>query len=68
MRSLHGKDVTLRITRRDGSVVDQKAKLRIDTPVEVDYFRHGGILAFVLRQLLALRPSGVTTTAQTPPG
>jgi aconitate hydratase len=27
--------------------------LRIDTPIEVDYYRHGGILHFVLRQLLA---------------
>jgi aconitate hydratase len=28
-------------------------KLRIDTPIEIDYYRHGGILPFVLRQLLA---------------
>jgi len=28
-------------------------KLRIDTPIEVDYYRHGGILPFVLRQLLS---------------
>jgi aconitate hydratase len=47
------QDVTLRITRKDGSVVDQKVKLRIDTPIEIDYFRHGGILPFVLRQLLS---------------
>jgi aconitate hydratase len=47
------QDVTLRITRKDGSVVDQTVKLRIDTPIEVDYFRHGGILPFVLRQLLS---------------
>jgi aconitate hydratase len=47
------QDVTLRITRQDGSVVDQTVKLRIDTPIEVDYFRHGGILPFVLRQLLS---------------
>jgi aconitate hydratase len=47
------QDVTLRITRKDGSVVDQAVKLRIDTPVEVDYYRHGGILPFVLRQLLS---------------
>ena len=26
--------------------------LRIDTPIEVDYYRHGGILPFVLRELL----------------
>jgi aconitate hydratase len=47
------QEVTLRITRRDGSVVNQTVKLRIDTPIEVDYFRHGGILPFVLRQLLS---------------
>jgi len=28
-------------------------RLRIDTPIEVDYYKHGGILPFVLRQLLA---------------
>jgi aconitate hydratase len=27
-------------------------RLRIDTPIEVDYYRHGGILPFVLRQLI----------------
>ncbi len=47
------QDVTLRITRKDGSVIDQPVKLRIDTPIEVDYYRHGGILPFVLRQLLS---------------
>ena len=47
------QDVTLRITRKDGSVIEQPVKLRIDTPIEVDYYRHGGILSFVLRQLLS---------------
>jgi aconitate hydratase len=47
------QDLTLRITRKDGSVVEQPLKLRIDTPIEVDYYRHGGILSFVLRQLLS---------------
>jgi aconitate hydratase len=46
------QDVTLRITRKGGSIVDQTVKLRIDTPIEIDYYRHGGILPFVLRQLL----------------
>jgi aconitase A len=45
--------VTLHITPKDGSAVDQTVKLRIDTPIEVDYHRHGGILKFVLRQLLS---------------
>jgi aconitate hydratase len=47
------QDLTLRITRQDSSVVEQTVRLRIDTPIEVDYFRHGGILPFVLRQLLS---------------
>ena len=46
------QNVTLRITHKDGSIVDQTVKLRIDTPIEIDYYRHGGILPFVLRQLL----------------
>jgi aconitate hydratase len=33
--------------------VEFEARVRIDTPKEVDYYRHGGILPFVLRQLLA---------------
>src|SRR5471032_32717 len=44
---------TLVIHRADGSSVDVKVLLRIDTPIEVDYYKHGGILPFVLRQLLA---------------
>ncbi len=41
------------ITRKDGSKQEITVILRIDTPIEVDYYRHGGILPFVLRQLLA---------------
>jgi len=47
------QDVTLHITRKDGTKESQQVKLRIDTPIEVDYYRHGGILPFVLRQLIA---------------
>jgi aconitate hydratase len=47
------QDLTMRITRRDGSTVDVAVLCRIDTPIEVDYFRHGGILPFVLRELVA---------------
>ncbi len=46
-------DATLTVRRRDGSEKCITVTLRIDTPIEVDYFRHGGILPFVLRQLLA---------------
>jgi aconitate hydratase len=44
---------TLVINRADGSKHEVKVLLRIDTPIEVDYYKHGGILPFVLRQLLA---------------
>ena len=44
---------TLVIHRADGSSQEVRVLLRIDTPIEVDYYKHGGILPFVLRQLLA---------------
>ncbi|MBE7418796.1 MAG: aconitate hydratase AcnA [Ideonella sp.] len=44
---------TLVITGADGTRREAPLTLRIDTPIEVDYYRHGGILPFVLRQLLA---------------
>ncbi|MYZ45777.1 aconitate hydratase AcnA [Schauerella aestuarii] len=47
------QDVTLTIHREDGTKQDVKVLLRIDTPIEVDYYLNGGILPFVLRQLLA---------------
>ncbi len=46
-------DVTLVITRKDGSRREVPVLLRIDTPIEVDYFLHGGILPYVLRELIA---------------
>jgi aconitate hydratase len=46
-------DMTLRITRPDGTARDVPVLCRIDTPIEVDYYRHGGILPFVLRELIA---------------
>jgi aconitate hydratase len=46
-------DAKLVITRADGSRQELTVTLRIDTPIEVDYYRSGGILPFVLRQLLA---------------
>ena len=47
------QEVTLVIKRTHGASQQVKLLLRIDTPIEVDYYRHGGILPFVLRQLLA---------------
>jgi len=44
---------TLEITRKDGSVETVPVLSRIDTPIEVEYYRHGGILPYVLRDILA---------------
>ncbi len=46
-------DIALTIRRKDGSAQKVPLLLRIDTPIEVDYYLHGGILPFVLRELLA---------------
>ena len=46
-------DATLVITSADGKKREVSVILRIDTAIEVDYYKHGGILPFVLRQLLA---------------
>ena len=44
--------VTLEIARKDGAIEKVPLILRIDTPIEIDYYRHGGILPFVLREIL----------------
>ena len=46
-------DVTLVIKRKDGTTQNVTVLLRIDTPIEVDYYLHGGILPYVLRELVA---------------
>ncbi|MDB5751857.1 MAG: acnA [Ramlibacter sp.] len=46
-------EALLIVTRTDGSREEVPLTLRIDTPIEVDYYLHGGILPYVLRQLLA---------------
>jgi len=46
------QDVNLMIHRANGAIEDVTVKLRIDTPIEIDYYQHGGILPYVLRQLL----------------
>ena len=45
--------VTVKITRADGSVLDVETRCRIDTANELDYFKNGGILHYVLRSLVA---------------
>ena len=47
------QDLTLRITRKCGTVENVQVICRIDTPIEIDYYQHGGILPYVLRQLVA---------------
>jgi aconitate hydratase len=46
------QDLTLGVTRSDGKRQELPVICRIDTPIEIDYYQHGGILPYVLRQLL----------------
>jgi aconitate hydratase len=48
----NGRDVTVRARSEDGKVTEFKARVRLDTPQELQYYRHGGILHYVLRQLV----------------
>ena len=59
------QDLTLRLTRANGSVETIPVTCRIDTPIEIDYYQHGGILPYVLRQLVAGQgaSSGTSTRA-----
>jgi aconitate hydratase len=50
-----GREVTVRAKKPDGATTELRALVRIDTPNEVQYYRHGGILQYVLRQLLAAK-------------
>ncbi|MGH7500730.1 MAG: aconitate hydratase AcnA [Longimicrobiales bacterium] len=47
------RTVTVRATRPDGASFEFSANVRADTPQEIEYYRHGGILHYVLRQLLS---------------
>ncbi|CAB4900101.1 unannotated protein [freshwater metagenome] len=46
------ENVSVLVTRADGSSAERTARVRIDTPGEADYYRHGGILQYVLRSLV----------------
>jgi len=46
------KEATVHAKAADGAVKTFKARIRVDTPEEVSYYRHGGILQYVLRQML----------------
>ena len=56
-------DVTLVIHRKDGTRKEVAVLLRIDTPIEVDYYLHGGILPFVLRDLVSKAGATAAATA-----
>ncbi len=47
------QDLTLKITRKNGAIENVLVRCRIDTPIEIDYYQHGGILPYVLRQIVA---------------
>jgi aconitate hydratase len=50
-----GQDVTVEVRREDGTSTSFQATVRIDAAAEVEYYRNGGILPMVLRQILAAR-------------
>jgi aconitate hydratase len=52
------QDLTLVIHRANGETQEVSVILRIDTSIEVEYYQHGGILPYVLRQLIASEASG----------
>jgi aconitate hydratase len=47
------QNVTLLIKREGGDTEEAVLTLRIDTPIEIEYYKNGGILPYVLRQLLS---------------
>jgi aconitate hydratase len=50
-RLTHGRTLEVKATAPDGTVKTFSARIRIDTPQEIEYFEHGGILQYVARQL-----------------
>ncbi len=57
------KEVDVTATRSDGSTIEFKARVRLDTPKEVEYYRHGGILHYVLRQMAGGDPGEAAKAA-----
>lgn len=57
------KQVTVTATDDNGKQTQFQCQVRLDTPVEVEYYRHGGILHYVLRQLASDEPSGQQAAA-----
>ena len=57
MSSGDAKEVKVTATPENGKPIEFNVRVRIDTPKEREYFRHGGILHYVLRQLAAQKPA-----------
>ncbi|MEA2638711.1 MAG: aconitate hydratase [Chloroflexota bacterium] len=51
------QDVTVRAKKSDGSTVEFKVTARVDSPIDVDYLKHGGVLQMVLRNLVTTQPA-----------
>jgi aconitate hydratase len=58
------QDLALRVTRASGAVETVPVSCRIDTPIEIEYYQHGGILPYVLRQLAGAPSVGAGPRAQ----
>ena len=56
LKNAEARTVIVTATADDGKVTSFEVRVRIDTPKERDYYRHGGILQYVLRQLAASQP------------
>ncbi len=56
-------EMTLRIHRENGAVHEARVLVRIDTPIEANYYRHGGILPYILRTMLEKASKGVNVDA-----
>ena len=57
------QEITLSISYPDGTKKEIKVRSRIDTAIEVDYYKHGGILPFVLRELMSAGPASAKAAA-----
>src|SRR5215472_10612160 len=60
----NGREVIVRATNASGVTAEFHAVVRIDTPQEIQYYEHGGILQYVLRQLLASKPKPETVAVR----
>ena len=54
-------NLTVEVTKEDGTTSSFEAVCRLDTPVEIDYYRNGGILQTVLRSILKRQAAGTGT-------